>query len=136
MKLHATEITSYTDDLDRAVDFYSRMLGFTVLKRYEWGFALLDGRGTQIGLMDRSLALPDLGEHPAPHLAVQSANLAADLETLRRAGHQVGKVNGEAPGPRAAIVRDPDNNALFLWEDSSLPFPRTPDGATAERKGR
>jgi|GEM_PF-3571726 len=123
MRLHATEITNYTDNLDQAVDFYSGVLGFRVLKRFEWGFALVEGGGTRIGLMAHHLALPELGEPPASHLSIQSANLAADLETLRRAKFRVGKITGEAPGPRAAIVFDPDGHPLFLWEDSSQPFP-------------
>lgn len=123
MRLHATEITTYTDDLDRAVDFYSRTLGFRVLRRYGWGFALLDAGGVHLGLMTRDQALPELDGRTVPHLSVQSANLAADLEHLRQGGFAVGKVAGSAPGPRAAIVRDPDGNALFLWEDASLPFP-------------
>ncbi len=117
----------YVRDLDRAVEFHTRVLGHVLLRRLEWGYAHLDvdGRGGRIGLFSLEMYAREMGVtvegagHPPARLVVQVADLEAEVSRLRSAGVRTTGICGEKGAARSAHIFDDEGNALFYWEDGT-----------------
>lgn len=112
------------DDVDTAIDFYTRHLGFTLRMSAAPAFAdvvrgklrlLLSGPTSSAGR-----PMPD-GTKPAPggwnriHLIV--SDIAAEVERLRAAGHLTFRndiVTG--PGGQQILLEDPSGNVVELFQ--------------------
>ena len=121
-------------DLDRSLDFYSR-LGYRCL-----GTVALDG-GARLAMLqfpEEPAVSLELVHRPGgspvspgdfDHLAVQVDDLSATLETLTQRGLRPGPLELPAgeDGPRTAMIDDPDGYRIELvqWP------PDHPDGITA-----
>ncbi|MDI9634748.1 VOC family protein [Geitlerinema splendidum] len=120
MRRRANETIYYVKDIDSAIDYYTQNLGFELEQKFDWGFALLkvDDEGGRVGLMSTDLYEREFGsgDHPMPRLAINVANLEAEVTNLAKAGVRVSAIAGESGGNRAAHAYDPDGNAFFLWE--------------------
>lgn len=126
-------------DLQRALDFYCGVLGFTLTQRYGKGAAFIAAGDYHhhIGLNTwESLG----GSPPAPrstglyHTAILYPTRAALADALRRlidAGIQLDGASDHGVS-QALYLRDPDQNGVELyWDRPSEEWPRTPDGELA-----
>src|SRR3954451_12041304 len=84
------------NDLDRAIEFYTRAFGLRVLRRFDSSFAELEGAGTPIDLLAKAAgtapcpapgATRDYRRHWTPvHVDLVVENLDAALARAREAG--------------------------------------------------
>ncbi|MGH3225908.1 MAG: VOC family protein, partial [Streptosporangiaceae bacterium] len=102
-------------DLDRSLDFYQNVLGFTIRKREPFR----DGRDLVVtdqglGLVARVGAAPASGG--LEHLCFGARGVDELAERARTAGHPI--VRGPGPGPygHTVYIEDPDGNHIELAE--------------------
>ena len=111
------------DDVERAVDFYTRMLGFEVLTNFPPAFADV-ARGQLRLLLSGPLSsagrpMPD-GETPGPggwnriHLIVD--DIEAEVARLRAAGAPFRNDVLEGPGGKQVLLLDPSGNVVELFQ--------------------
>jgi glyoxylase I family protein len=120
-RIHSLHHASFlVSDLERATDFYHRLLGLPLLERPDLGYPglwLQLGAQQQLHLMQ--LPNPDAGrerpEHGGRdrHIALHIGGLA-DLEA-RLQGEGIAYTLSRS-GRRALFCRDPDGNALEFIE--------------------
>jgi catechol 2,3-dioxygenase-like lactoylglutathione lyase family enzyme len=112
-------VTLIVRDLDRAIDFYDRLFGFSPLPRAKLPLkgAWLARGPHQIHLVVSGEEIPDTNQH----FAFSVADLDRSIQTLRDAGVQVtDPVYVGAKDPdwvstmRQASLRDPDGNLLEI----------------------
>jgi catechol 2,3-dioxygenase-like lactoylglutathione lyase family enzyme len=111
------------DDVDRAVAFYTGLLGFTQVERWGAAFAAvargdltlwLSGPGTSAWQV-----MPD-GRAPEPggwnRLVVSSEDLDADVTRLRAAGVRFRNEIVTGPGGKQILAEDGCGNIVELFE--------------------
>jgi len=138
--IHHTAIS--TGDLERAIDFYTGLLGFEVINRFDWergsetadavtGLKDSAARAAMLKLGNAFLEVfeydsptprsadPDrpVCDHGITHLALQVSDMDAEYERLSGAGMQFHCPPME--GLRALYGRDPDGNVVELMEVAS-----------------
>ena len=111
------------DDVEQAIAFYTKFLGFEVLTHFPPAFAdivrgrlrlLLSGPQSSAG---RSMAD---GEKPGPggwnriHLIVD--DIAVEVARLRNAGAPFRNELVEGPGGKQVLLQDPSGNLIELFE--------------------
>ncbi|HEY5949847.1 MAG TPA: VOC family protein [Kofleriaceae bacterium] len=125
---HATQTTRSAvryqiPNVDRAIDFYTRLLGFTLEHRSGSAFAMI-ARG------DLHLVLSgpgSSGARPMPDGRAQTPggwnriilyvdNLAATIKSLREAGVKFRNEVESGPGGSQIQIEDPDGNPIELHE--------------------
>jgi len=126
-------------DLDRAIGFYSGVLGFQVTQRYgaQAAFLAAGGYHHHIGLN----TWESLGGTPAPyghtglyHTAFLYPDRASLGDALRRVLAAGLNLDGAADHgvSEAVYLRDPDGNGVELYRDRDpADWPRDADGALA-----
>ncbi|WP_144182660.1 bleomycin resistance protein [Elioraea rosea] len=119
----------YCSDVKASIDFYTRLLGFTVLyDRPEEGFAYLERQGAELMLEQQSPGW-SVGplEHPygrGMNLQIRVSSLSPILEALAQEGialfrpvedrwYRIAAVEG---GNRQVLVQDPDGYLLRFFE--------------------
>ena len=123
-------------DLERALNFYSGVLGFELMQRFgsQAAFISAGGYHHHIGLNTWE---SKGGKPPAPgttglyHTAILYPTRAALADALRRVLAAGIEIDGAADhGVSEAIyLRDPDQNGVELYHDRPREqWPRTPDG--------
>lgn len=123
-------------DLDRAIGFYSGVLGFDLTLRYGPGAAFLSAGGYHhhIGLNtweSRGGSPPPPGHTGLYHTAFLYPDRAALADALRRVVEAGIPIDGAADhGVSEAIyLRDPDGNGVELYRDRpEAEWPRDTDG--------
>jgi catechol 2,3-dioxygenase len=126
-------------DLDRAIAFYSGLLGFDVVMRYGTQAAFLSAGGYHhhIGLN----TWDSLGGSPPPpghtglyHTAFlfpDRKSLAQVLKRLAEAGYPLTGASDHGVS-EALYLDDPDGNGVELYRDRpQADWPRNPDGSLA-----
>jgi len=111
MILRVWDVTFTVSDLERAVDFYERVLGLS--KKYQFStYAGFDCGGVEIGLAPG----PPAGEQEgAPCVDFLVRDVDAAYRTLRERGVRFLKEPHDTPwGGRIALFADPDGNVLQL----------------------
>lgn len=126
-------------DLDRAIGFYSGILGFALTQRYGTQAAFLSAGGYHhhIGLN----TWESLGGSPPPpgmtglyHTAILYPTRAALAVALRRVLEAGVVLEGASDHgvSEALYLRDPDDNGVELyWDRPHEAWPRTPEGELA-----
>jgi catechol 2,3-dioxygenase len=126
-------------DLDRALAFYSGILGFEIMQRYGDGAVFLSAGGYHhhIGL---NTWQSKGGKPPAPgttglfHTAIlypDRAALAAVLKRLVEAGYPLDGASDHGVS-EALYLTDPDGNGVELYRDrAEADWPRNADGNLA-----
>jgi len=126
-------------DLQRALDFYCGVLGFTLTQRYgeQAAFISAGGYHHHIGLN----TWESLGGRPPPrgstglfHTAILYPTRAALADALRRLVQAGIPLDGASDHgvSQALYLRDPDQNGVELyWDRPEKDWPRAPDGSLA-----
>jgi len=126
-------------DIERALEFYCGVLGFTLMQRYGPGAAFVSAGGYHhhIGLNTWD---SKGGQPPAPgttglyHVAIvypTRADLGRALKGLIRHGVQLDGAADHGVS-EALYLRDPDENGVELyWDRPKELWPRTPEGGIA-----
>ena len=119
----ANETIYYVRDMDEGVEYWTQVIGMKLLKRYDWGFTLLDsdGQGGRVGLMDVSLYSGALkpGTIPSPRLSMNVVSVETEVAGIRSRGGRTSEVSSSGDGMSSATVEDVDGNVVFLWDDGS-----------------
>jgi catechol 2,3-dioxygenase len=126
-------------DLERALAFYSGLLGFEITQRYgpDAAFVSAGGYHHHIGLNtweSRGGAPPPPGSTGLYHVAIRYPTRAALADALRRLQAAGVPLDGASDHgvSEALYLRDPDDNGVELyWDRPRERWPRTPDGALA-----
>ena len=126
-------------NLQRALDFYCGVLGFTVTQRYGTQAAFISAGGYHHHIGLNTWDSLD-GSPPPPHttglyhLAIlypTRATLADALSRLINAGFSLDGASDHGVS-EALYLRDPDQNGVELyWDRPADLWPRTPDGQIA-----
>ncbi|RVL81880.1 VOC family protein [Sinorhizobium meliloti] len=114
------------DDVDSAVEWYTKHLGFSLLSNHAPAFADVR-RGALRLLLSRPLSsagrpMPD-GERPSPggwnriHLVVD--DLAVEVERLRAAGVRFRNDVVTGPGGSQILLIDPSGNIVELFQPAA-----------------
>ncbi len=112
--------TIYVSNMDRAVDFYTEVLGLRLVSRYGDEWASVDaGKGMTIGLhpaAERMGAPGTLGSINIGFNVTQSIDVV--VRTLESRGVTFDEpIKGDANGSiKLAFFGDPDGNSLYLCE--------------------
>ena len=109
------------DDVEAAIDFYTRHLGFTVLTHPAPPFADVVRGSLRVLLSgpqsSGARATPEAASGPGRnriHLVV--GDLDAEVDRLRAAGVAFSSDVVEGPGGRQVLVADPAGNLVELFE--------------------
>jgi lactoylglutathione lyase len=110
-------------DLDRAVDFYTSIIGMQQAQRIdvpdmnlvEVIMVFPPGRGAAVVLMQYTDAEDRSFKDDGSKLVLQVGDCVAVAEAARAAGHEVTREPAEYPGfGKIAFVKDPDGHTLEL----------------------
>ena len=125
MKLNALMVRYIVNDVDAAIGFYTRHLGFRLYAQSGPNFAILERENLQIVLSPPkgpgggSQPMPD-GRRPEPggwnRVIVRSSNLDGDVEALRKADVKFRNDVVTGPGGRQILIEDPSGNLVELFE--------------------
>ncbi len=118
-------VRTMVHDVDQAVDFYTRQLGFTLADRWGPAFAIvrrgdldvwLSGPGTSA-----ARPMPD-GRRPEPggwnRIVIQVDDLAAMASQLSAAGVAFRNTILSGPGGSQVLIEDPSGNPIELFQPS------------------
>ena len=111
----------FVDDLDQAIDFYVRALGFEEELHPGPAFAMLYRGDLRLllSIPGEPHALPD-GTLPSPggfnRISLRVSGLAAVAEELRRQGARLATPVTAGPTVNTILVRDPAGNLVELFE--------------------
>jgi catechol 2,3-dioxygenase-like lactoylglutathione lyase family enzyme len=125
------------DDVDAAIDFYTRHLAFEKVMHHAPAFAMLSRGALRLALNAPGGAggggqpMPD-GTSPEPggwnRFMVEVADLAATVEQLRAAGTHFRNDIVSGVGGKQILLDDPSGNPVELFEPA--------DGAAASQASR
>lgn len=123
-------------DLDRAIAFYSGLLGFAVTQRYgtQAAFLAAGGYHHHIGLNtweSRGASPPPPGHTGLYHTAFLFPDRKALGQVLKRLAKAGWPLDGAADHgvSEAVYLSDPDGNGVELYRDRpDADWPRNPDG--------
>ena len=134
-EVHIGHVHLKVADLDRAIAFYSGVLGFDVTTRMP-GAAFLSAGGYHhhIGLntWDSAAGAPAPGTTGLYHLAIRYPTRAALGDALNRlTEHRISLDGASDHGVSEALyLRDPDGNGVELyWDRPKEAWPRAEDGS-------
>ena len=126
-------------DLDRALEFYCGVLGFTLMQRFgsQAAFISAGGYHHHIGLNtweSRGGTPPPPGSTGLYHLAIlypTRADLGDALRRVEAAGVPLDGASDHGVS-QALYLRDPDGNGVELyWDRPEAEWPRSPSGEIA-----
>jgi glyoxylase I family protein len=125
MKLNALMVRYIVNDVDSAIRFYTRHLGFRLSAQSGPYFAILVRENLQLVLSPPkgpgggSQPMPD-GRKPEPggwnRIIVQSSDLEGEVEVLRKAEVKFRNDIVAGPGGRQILLEDPSGNLVELFE--------------------
>jgi catechol 2,3-dioxygenase-like lactoylglutathione lyase family enzyme len=130
MKLNALMVRYIVDDVEQAIAFYTRHLGFSVSAQSGPDFALLARENLQLVLSPPrgpgggSQPMPD-GRRPEPggwnRIIVRTGDLEGEIGRLKTAGVQFRNEVVAGPGGRQILIEDPSGNLVELFEPAAPP---------------
>lgn len=123
--MRAHHVAIYTRDLARLEAFYTQVLGFPVVRRWDSaGIVFVDAGGLWLELTRQDA--PDDGSRPRAldqgvginHLALQVGDVERSFQKLVEQGVRVLSAPVDYESVRVAFLADPDGNVLELIEDT------------------
>ncbi len=121
----AASVRYIVHDVEAAIGFYTRLLGFTVKMHVPPSFAILLRGELQLMLSSRTGAsasaqpMPD-GRRPEPggwnRFQIQGDDLFSEVDRLREAGARFRSEVMTGVGARQILVDDPSGNPVELFE--------------------
>jgi catechol 2,3-dioxygenase-like lactoylglutathione lyase family enzyme len=113
-------------DVDQAVEFYTRHLGFTLEQRMGPPFAIVTRGDLRLWLAGPQSSagrpMPD-GRVPEPggwnRLVIEVEDIAAMVTTLKAAGLRFRNEVITGPGGSQVLVEDPSGNPIELFQAAS-----------------
>jgi glyoxylase I family protein len=113
-------------DLARAVEFYTRQLGFKLEHQHPPAFAAVSMGGLTLLLSgpeaSGSRPLPD-GQRQEPggwnRVVLRVADLPGQIETLKKAGLRFRNEMESGPAGKQIQLEDPDGNPIELFEPAT-----------------
>jgi len=111
-----------TTDLNRAIDFYTEKLNFTVSFRYEDFYAGVENGGHQIHLKligdpDPGIEFVREGKHLHFYLTVDDIQSA--FADLKKAGVKIVENISQRPwGMSEFVIEDPDGHTIYIAHSS------------------
>jgi glyoxylase I family protein len=125
MKLNMLMVRYIVNDVDAAVAFYTRHLGFRVTAQSGPYFAIVERENLQLVLSPPkgpgggSQPMPD-GRRPEPggwnRIIVQSHDLEGERALLQKGGVKFRNDIVAGPGGRQILLEDPSGNPVELFE--------------------
>jgi catechol 2,3-dioxygenase-like lactoylglutathione lyase family enzyme len=125
MKLNALMVRYIVNDVDAAIGFYTRHLGFRLAGQSGPNFGILERENLQLVLSPPkgpgggSQPMPD-GRRPEPggwnRIIVRSNDLDGDVKILRKADVKFRNDVVSGPGGRQILLEDPSGNLVELFE--------------------
>ena len=115
--------TLFVSDMDKAVDFYTRVLGLRLRMRAGDHWAELDaGSGFVIGLHPRSSLAGEPGSVGAIQIGLNVTETLEEVaERLGNEGVQFdGGISDDGEVGRFARLTDMDGNRLYLWQQGPV----------------
>jgi catechol 2,3-dioxygenase-like lactoylglutathione lyase family enzyme len=119
------QVRYIVNDVDEAIPFYTRQLGFTLEMHPAPPFAMLSRGDLRLVLSAPNAmggggqSMPD-GTKPKPggwnRFAIEVPDLAAEVERLRRAGVRFRNEIVTGVGGKQILVEDPSGNPIELFE--------------------
>ncbi|MBN2080886.1 RDD family protein [bacterium] len=113
------ECLMFVADLDGAVEFYTKHLGFAIKEKHGTAYvALAIDDGPVLGLYRWSdwWDKPDAGTPPAPcRLCIEPNDLKTEYDLLKAAGVEVGELKGDIKGLAWFSLADPDGTPVTMW---------------------
>jgi len=108
--------TIYVSDIDRAVKFYSNVLGMRVKSHFSKDYAELEMPGLTIGLHPPTKSGPPPGSSGSISLGFLVDDLDSVVSNLKGQGVEFrGNVIDDGP-VKLAFFGDPDGNSLYLTQ--------------------
>src|SRR5579871_5676460 len=119
--------TIFISNMDRAVHFYTEVLGMKLTNRFGDHWATVDaGKGLTIGLHPASPKYPAPGTKGAMMLGME---IDESIETVvKRLADRGARVQGSIirdESGRFAHLEDPDGNEIYLWEVNRAAVPES-----------
>ncbi len=108
--------TVYISNMERALQFYSEVLGMTETSHYGDDWATVAAGGFTVGLHPKEPKGPEPGAHGAIQVGLNVADIATARVALIAGGAQ--EVGPVVSGSGGSFVHfhDQDGNALYLWQ--------------------
>jgi catechol 2,3-dioxygenase-like lactoylglutathione lyase family enzyme len=120
----ATSVRYIVDDVEEAIAFYTRHLGFGVELHPAPGFAILSRGDLRLllntpGAGGAGQAMPN-GRKPEPggwnRIQLEMRDLASEVESMRGAGVRFRNDIVSGRGGKQILVEDPSGNCVELFE--------------------
>ena len=110
-------VTLYVSNMDRAVAFYSEVLGLKLAYRFGDHWAAIEvGRGLTIGLHPASSESPARGKGSMAIGLELTGSIDEAMKVLEKKGVRFDSVRNEGKAGKFASFEDPDGNLLYLAE--------------------
>ena len=110
--------TIFVSNMDRAVQFYTEVLGLRLTNRFGNDWATVEaGKGLTIGLHPASPKYPSPGTKGAIALGLEiDEPIVGVLARLSEKGVQIKGSIVRGDSGNFANLEDPDGNLIYLWE--------------------
>jgi predicted enzyme related to lactoylglutathione lyase len=127
--------TVFVSNMDRAVQFYTEVLGLKLTNRFGDSWATVDaGKGLTIGLHPSSPKYPAPGTKGGIMLGMEiEGSIEKAVASLGKKGVQFRDSVVKTEAGNFVHLEDPDGNEIYLWEVNPVTVPET-DLALSEKQ--
>jgi predicted enzyme related to lactoylglutathione lyase len=119
--------TVFVSNMDRAVQFYTEVLGLKLTNRFGDSWATVEaGKGLTIGLHPASEKYPAPGTKGGIMLGMEvDGAIEKVVASLGKKGVQFKDSIVKSEAGNFVHLEDPDGNEIYLWEVSPVTVPET-----------
>jgi lactoylglutathione lyase len=109
-------VTVFVSDLEKSVNFYTKLLGLKLRRRVNNHWAEVEAPGLTIGLHPPGEGEREPGKTGSMSIGLTADNLQATVAEFRARGVDIPYYVVEDRPVKLVWFRDPDNNPLYLTE--------------------